>query len=90
MVDPFRNVYDEIFRLIEDKQYFLIELKMHHNARPQPEGLQQIARYMDKQGQQRGYFVLFEKKSSEERPWEVRLRREVHEVDGKEVILLGM
>jgi len=71
-------------------QIIPIELKMLHNARSQPDGLRQIARYMDKLGQQRGYLILFEKKSSEELPWEVRIRREIHEVDGKEVVLLGM
>jgi hypothetical protein len=34
--------------------------------------------------------VLFEKKNSEELPWEQRIRLEVHEVDGKEIVLLGM
>jgi len=71
-------------------QIIPIELKMHHDARSQPDGLRQIGRYMDKLGQRRGYLVLFEKKSSEELPWEVRIRREIHDVDGKEVILLGM
>ncbi len=46
--------------------------------------------YMDKLGQKQGYLILFEKQSSEELPWEARIRREVHEVDGKDVILLGM
>jgi len=71
-------------------QIIPIELKMHHNARSQPDGLRQLARYMDKLGQQRGFLILFEKKSSEELPWETRIRREIHEVDGKEVVLLGM
>ena len=71
-------------------QIIPIELKMNHNARSEPDGLRQIARYMDKLGQKSGYLILFEKKSSEELPWEVRLRREIHEVAGKEVILLGM
>ena len=72
------------------EQVIPIEIKMHHNARSEPDGLRQISRYMDKLGQKQGYFILFEKKSSEELPWETRIRREVHEVDGKEVILLGM
>lgn len=71
-------------------QVIPIELKINHDARSQPDGLRQIARYMDKLGQKRGYLVLFEKKSSQELPWDHRIRREVHEVDGKEVILLGM
>jgi hypothetical protein len=71
-------------------QVIPIELKMNHDKWSEPEGLQQLARYMDKLGQQRGYLVLFEKKPSEELPWEARIRREVHDVGGKEVILLGM
>ncbi|HRF40928.1 MAG TPA: hypothetical protein PK198_19190, partial [Saprospiraceae bacterium] len=72
------------------EQVIPIELKMHHDKWSQPEGIEQLGRYMDKLGQKQGYFILFEKKSSEELPWETRIRREVHEVDGKEVILLGM
>jgi hypothetical protein len=72
------------------KQVIPIEIKMHHDKWSQSDGLQQLARYMDKLGQQRGYLVLFEKKNSEELPWEQRIRREVHVVDGKEVVVLGM
>lgn len=71
-------------------QVIPIELKMKHDKWSEPEGIQQIARYMGKLGQQRGFLILFEKKSSEELPWEVRIRREIHDVDGKEVVLLGM
>ncbi|MEZ4985751.1 MAG: hypothetical protein R2795_12070 [Saprospiraceae bacterium] len=73
-----------------NNQVIPIEIKMHHNARSQPDGLRQITRYMDRLGQQQGYLILFEKKSPEELPWEERIRREVLEVDGKEVILMGM
>jgi RecB family endonuclease NucS len=71
-------------------QVIPIEIKMHHDARSQPQGLQQLARYMDKLGQQRGYLVLFDKKNAEELPWEQRIRREVHSVEDKEIVLLGM
>lgn len=72
------------------EQVIAIEIKMNHNARSLPDGLRQLGRYMDKLGQKQGYLVLFEKKSSEELPWEERIRRELHEVDGKTVVLLGM
>ncbi|MFZ4426991.1 MAG: ATP-binding protein, partial [Saprospiraceae bacterium] len=72
------------------EEIFPIEIKLHHDARSQPQGMQQLARYMDKLGQKRGYLVLFEKKNSEELPWEQRIRREVHTVDDKEIVLLGM
>ncbi len=71
-------------------QVIPIELKMHHDKWSEPEGIEQLSRYMDKLGQKSGYLILFEKQSSEELPWEARIRREVHEVDGREVILLGM
>ncbi|MEY3249525.1 MAG: hypothetical protein RL742_1568, partial [Bacteroidota bacterium] len=72
------------------KQVIPIEIKMRHDVRAQPMGLQQLARYMDKLGQKHGYLVLFEKKNADELPWEQRIQREVHNVDGKEIVLLGM
>jgi hypothetical protein len=72
------------------EQVIPIELKMHHDQYSQSEGLQQLARYMDKLGQQHGYLVLFEKKNSEELPWEQRIRKETFQVEGKEIVLLGM
>ena len=72
------------------EQLFPIEIKMHHDARSETQGIQQLSRYMDKLGQQRGFLVLFEKKSSDELPWEQRIRREIHTVDNKEIVLLGM
>ncbi len=71
-------------------QIIPIELKMHHNARSKPDGLRQLSRYMDKLGQQEGYLILFEKETSDVLPWEERLRREIHEVDGKEITFLGI
>ncbi len=71
-------------------QVIPIEIKMHHDARSQPQGLQQLARYMDKLGQKRGYLVLFEKKSAGELPWEQRIRQETHHIEDKEILLLVM
>ncbi|MCS6928405.1 MAG: hypothetical protein NZM43_02810, partial [Saprospiraceae bacterium] len=71
-------------------QVIPIEVKMNHDARSLPQGLEQLSRYMDRLDQRRGYLVLFEKKPVSELPWEERIRREVHEVNGKEVVLLRM
>ncbi|MCS7035612.1 MAG: ATP-binding protein [Saprospiraceae bacterium] len=71
-------------------QVIPIEVKMNHDARSLPQGLEQLSRYMDRLGQRRGYLVLFEKAPVSEFPWEERIRRETHEVNGKEVILLRM
>jgi hypothetical protein len=72
------------------EQVIPVELKMHHDQWSESDGLQQLSRYMDRLGQRRGYLVLFEKKSPAELPWEQHIRRELHEVGGREVVLLGM
>ncbi len=71
-------------------QVIPIEIKINRNARSLPEGLRQLSRYMDRLGQKRGYLVLFENKSPEELPWEERIHREVHQIEDREVIVLGM
>ncbi|MFM8485317.1 MAG: hypothetical protein ACKOCH_03195, partial [Bacteroidota bacterium] len=71
-------------------QVIPVEIKMIHNSRSESDGIRQLSRYMDKLGQKRGYLVLFEKKTPEELPWEQRIRREVHHVEDREIILLGM
>ena len=67
-----------------------IEIKMHHDARSEPQGIQQLARYLDKLGQKTGYMVFLEKKSATELSWEDRIRREVHTVNKKEIIIYAM
>jgi len=71
-------------------QIIPIELKLNHNARSLPDGLQQLSRYMDKLGQKAGYLLIFEKKSSEELSWEDRLRWEVLDVEERQVTLVVM
>jgi hypothetical protein len=72
------------------EQVIPIELKLRHNVRSLPEGIQQLSRYMDKLGQKAAYLVIFEKKSSEELPWEERLRWETLEHEGREITLVVM
>jgi hypothetical protein len=71
-------------------QVITIEIKMHHDARSEPHGIQQLARYLDRLGQKTGYMVFFETKSAVELSWENRIRREVHIVDNKEIIIYAM
>jgi len=63
---------------------------MHHDARSEPQGIQQLDRYLDRLGQKTGYMVFLEKKSAMEVSWEDRIRREVHIVDSKEIIIYAM
>jgi hypothetical protein len=71
-------------------QVLTIEIKMHHDKWSEPEGIQQLALYLDRLGQKTGYMVFLEKKSALELSWEDRIRREVHIVDNKEIIIYAM
>jgi hypothetical protein len=71
-------------------QVITIEIKMHHDARSEPQGIQQLDRYLDRLGQKTGYMVFLEKKSAMELSWEDRIRREVHIVNNKEIIIYAM
>jgi hypothetical protein len=71
-------------------QVITIEIKMHHDKWSEPEGIEQLARYLDRLGQKTGYMVFLEKKSAMELSWENRIRHEVHIIDNKEIILYAM
>jgi hypothetical protein len=71
-------------------QVITIEIKMHHDKWSEPEGIEQLARYLDRLDQKTGYMVFLEKKSAMELSWEDRIRREVHIVDNKEIIIYAM
>jgi hypothetical protein len=71
-------------------QVITIEIKMHHDKWSEPESIEQLARYLDRLDQKTGYMVFLEKKSAMELSWEDRIRREVHIVENKEIILYAM
>jgi len=75
---------------LESTSYNHRDKNVHHDARSEPQEIQQLARYLDRLGQKTGYMVFFEKKSAMELSWEDRIRREVHIVDGKEIIIYAM
>jgi hypothetical protein len=72
------------------EQVLTIEIKMHHDKWSEPEGIEQLTRYLDRLGQKTGYMVFLEKKSAAELSWEDRIRREVHTVNNKEIIIYAM
>jgi hypothetical protein len=69
-------------------EQFVIELKLYRKPKTRDEGLQQLTRYLGKLGLSQGYLIIFETRTGI--PWEQRISREVVEVDGKTVILMGM
>ena len=72
------------------EQVITIEIKMHHDKWSEPEGIEQLARYLNRLGQKTGYMVFLEKKSAVELSWEDRIRHEVHIVNNKEIIIYAM
>lgn len=66
----------------------LIELKLYYDQFSREDGLEQIQRYLDKLGLDKGYFVLFETRPGI--PWEQRLYREDLDLAGKRVVVVGM
>jgi len=67
---------------------FVLELKLNHDSFCEPEGLEQLAAYLDKLGEGRGYLVLFEINAV--KSWEERIRWEERVQDGKTLTLVGM
>jgi hypothetical protein len=71
-------------------QVFVIEMKIKRDSSTREEGLDQLWAYMDRLGEQNGYLVLFETKTSEEIPWEQRIKWEAVTHKGKDITVLEM
>lgn len=69
-------------------EQFVIELKLYRDEYTREDGLEQTARYLSRVGLSQGYLILFETRVG--KTWEERIYREVVEVAGKTVILMGM
>jgi len=67
---------------------FVIELKLYRDNQTRDDGLTQTAHYLSRCGLSQGYLIIFETRSG--KTWEERIYREVVEVEGKTVILMGM
>jgi hypothetical protein len=50
--------------------------------------LDQLARYLDKLGERRGYLIIFEIDTG--KSWDERIRWEERQQDGKKITLVGM
>jgi hypothetical protein len=67
---------------------FVLELKLNYDSYSEPEGLEQLARYLDKLGEQHGYLILFEIDAA--KSWDERIRWENRQQAGKMITLVGM
>jgi DNA polymerase III delta prime subunit len=71
-------------------QVFAIEMKIKRGGDTREEGLDQLCGYLDRLGQEHGYLVLFETKTTEQIPWEQRLKWEDAAHKGKRVTVLEL
>ncbi len=71
-------------------QVFAIEIKIKHRRDAREKGLDQLWAYMDRLGQDHGYLVLFETKTSEDLPWEQRIKWEEVAHRGKQITVVEM
>ena len=71
-----------------DFEKYVIELKLYYDKYTREDGLEQTARYLSQLGLESGYLIIFETRTT--KSWEERIYREEVDIDGKQVILLGM
>ncbi|MBI4645550.1 MAG: ATP-binding protein [Bacteroidia bacterium] len=69
---------------------FVLELKIKYDKWVYEEGLDQISRYLDTLGINRGYLILFELKPSSEVSWEQRIKWEEVAQNEKTIIVVEM
>jgi hypothetical protein len=67
---------------------FALELKLKHDRFSEPEGREQLARYLDRLGLEHGYLLLFE--TDPTIPWEDRLRWEELDEGNRRITLIGL
>jgi hypothetical protein len=83
-----RGRTDIVVEFNRDK--FVLELKLKRSTRDKDKGLDQITRYLDGLGMEKGYLILFETKPSSEISWETRLKWDEIEYKGKRLTVIEM
>jgi len=65
-----------------------LEFKLYYDSYTEPEGLEQLARYLDRLGLKRGYLVIFDRRKT--KSWEEKLYWKEVEYEGKRIAVVGM
>ncbi len=65
-----------------------LELKLYYDSYTESEGLEQLDRYLDRLGLERGYLVIFDRRKT--KSWEERLYWKEIEYEGKQIAVVGM
>ncbi|MCB0615393.1 MAG: hypothetical protein H6573_22890 [Lewinellaceae bacterium] len=64
-----------------------IEIKLHYGPKTVPEGLEQLAGYMDQMGEKVGWLVVFDRR--EEANWEERIYWKTEAEGGRTIHVVG-
>jgi len=73
--------------VVYEGQKYPIELKILRSNKSLPEGLEQLAVYMDKVGSSDGWLVIFDRDT--EKSWEEKLYMRLEEYKGKHITVVG-
>jgi hypothetical protein len=78
----------DLYVLYEDKKY-PIEIKIRYGEKTLPDGLTQLARYMDIYGEKRGWLCIFDRRT--EISWEEKIYIKSHSADNdKTITIVGL
>lgn len=65
-----------------------LELKLYYDTYTEPEGLEQLDRYLDRLDLERGYLVIFDRRKTTS--WEDKIYWKEMEYEGKQIAVVGM
>jgi len=65
-----------------------LELKLYYDSYTESEGLEQLNRYLDRLGLERGYLVIFDRRKT--KSWEDKIYWKEMEYEGKQIAVVGM
>jgi len=65
-----------------------LELKLYYDSYTESEGLEQLARYLDRLGLKKGYLVIFDRRGT--KSWEEKIYWKEVEPEGKRIAVVGM
>jgi hypothetical protein len=74
--------------VIYDNIKYPIELKIRYDTKTLPEGLTQLAKYMDTIGTTEGWLCIFDKRKT--KPWKEKIYTKTEIVENKTIFVVGM
>ncbi len=73
--------------VVYENQKYPLELKLHYGPKTEPDGLTQLADYMDTLGVEEGWLIIFDRDS--EKTWDERIGWRTDEQNGRVIHVIG-